>query len=344
MSSHIGSSRHYLHNGTAVPEGQLEAVGQLVADGRMCTATLITDRLVLSAAHCVCADSSPNNCSARATFTFQNVVPAGGGARRNVSVQGDVRVHPDFGAGDQWLLNDFSLVELDTPAHELVDSIVPIPVESPANRPEVGDSLTLVGFGLTGDDCMAPSAGKRITTVSVDSVSDITIRFNDEDTFVCPGDSGGPALNRDGRIVGVSSSGNFAGNSNYDPTYVAHEWIFPGTPAPVIAVPASLSFGKVPQRDTRLRTLRISNVGTAPLSLSVARSTPPPAGQPLSGFSWNAENTSVPSGGSLDISIRFSPRAEGLFRTSLRISHNASGTPRTIILSGEGLPRDVQPF
>jgi hypothetical protein len=42
----------------------------------------------------------------------------------------------------------------------------------------------------------------------------------------CPGDSGGPALNSRGNIVGIASSANSAGNSNYDPTYVAYSWIF----------------------------------------------------------------------------------------------------------------------
>lgn len=115
-------------------------------------------------------------------------------------------------------------------------------------------------------------------------------------------------------------------------------------PAPVLTVPTSLSFGNVPQKDMRVRNLRISNNGTAPLSVVVARSTPPPAGQPLSGFSWTAENTNVQPGGTFEIAVRFSPRAEGSFTTTLRISHNASGGPRTVTLRGRGLPRNVQPF
>ena len=62
--------------------------------------------------------------------------------------------------------------------------------------------------------------------MQVDSISDITIRFNNTNTYACPGDSGGPAINGRGHVVGICSSGNFAGNSNYDPTYVAYSWIF----------------------------------------------------------------------------------------------------------------------
>jgi S1-C subfamily serine protease len=68
-------------------------------------------------------------------------------------------------------------------------------------RPEPGDQLILVGspFGLQG-------------TVTTGVVSRVTRREIQTDAAANPGNSGGPALDKQGRLVGVLVSGG-------DPTY-----------------------------------------------------------------------------------------------------------------------------
>jgi len=232
VAQDVGQTQHRLSTGTPVPPGELEAVGTLPG----CTATLITPTLVLTAAHCVCPASSPTNCSAQTTFTLHDVFPIDdpttpvdeSATRTNVTIAGAVRVHPEFGMRG-WLREDLAVVTLVQAATQRAQ-VKPIAVAQPQDTPLPGETLTLVGFGMTGSGCQGPSSGKRRVALPAKGSEWGGIGFQHPNTYVCPGDSGGPVLNGAGHLVGVASWGDQS-SSVYRPTSFSYNWIF-GIPQP----------------------------------------------------------------------------------------------------------------
>jgi hypothetical protein len=190
-----------LEGGYTVPPGAYPAIGR-VNNG--CTGTLIEDRRVLTAAHCVCKDGNPAKCASRARFEFTAVfLPGASNTPVNVIVDGNVRVHPDFGVAG-WLREDIAVIELDSPASQVAPGIAPIPVENPHAVLSPGTMVRLVGFGHSGNDCKGPAV-KRFLDVPLTTAESARLMIKVPGKRNCPGDSGGPMLDNTGRVVGVMS-------------------------------------------------------------------------------------------------------------------------------------------
>jgi len=219
----IGKTEQALSKGIAVPAGELEAVGTVVGRGS-CTATLISDSRVLTASHCFCDDYG-KSCVSRGSFTLHDVRPvANPNTRQNITIGGTVRIHPEAGQRG-WLREDYAVVELDHPASS-VALVTPIPVEDPWNIPLENEIVTLVGFGKTEEACKSGSKGKMKMELPISSSGWGGIRLKNTRLYVCPGDSGGPILNKAGHVVGVASWGDSQEGSVYRPTSYAYNWIF----------------------------------------------------------------------------------------------------------------------
>jgi secreted trypsin-like serine protease len=180
-------------NGT-VDEGDSAVVALLASGQAYCTGTVVADRWVLTAAHCLQPPMSPSE-------VYIGKRPPADGQRRAVA---RTIVHPRFSFIG--LQNDLGLVEL-------VDSalVTPLPlIRRPLDQAWVGSIVRLAGFGSTSStDREAPL--KRTGTAKVTALAQQKFTLQGAPSQTCLADSGAPALyEEDGveYVVGVSSSGD----------------------------------------------------------------------------------------------------------------------------------------
>lgn len=172
-----------------------EAVGRLdVASGGFCTAALIRDRLLLTAAHCVY--DSNDKLIAPSEFLFRAGLRNGraDATRRIVSVV----PHPDFISDSRDRISvenigrDIAVLELAQPIR--YSGVEPFPI---AGRPFRGDEVTIVSYGR--DRAEAPSLQESCSILS--RLEDAVVM----DCDVIFGSSGSPVFQvRNGRALIVS--------------------------------------------------------------------------------------------------------------------------------------------
>ncbi len=167
-----------------------------------CTGSLITPRIILTAAHCG-ADLSPELIVALGKAFFGPSVDAPTATIGFTSFT----AHPDYeelsnGLGGTLGHNDVSIAVLSEDA-----PVAPVWVrEDAVAEEEIGTSMTSIGFGITNAQRQSGSGVKRSATLLLSDV-DETFLYSENDANpdggqICSGDSGGPQVVRlpDGRV------------------------------------------------------------------------------------------------------------------------------------------------
>jgi hypothetical protein len=186
-----------------------------ISNGGLCTGTLISPDLVLTAAHCILPQLLGASSQEQVTSQTQVIFDAdnlygGSGTARRVTA---TIPHPNFttnGLGD----NDIGLIRLQSP----VTDRTPTPINRLHDDAAVGISVTQVGYGATqvggqGAGRLFALDAKPTTSCSTFGASDAKLlcfsQSNGEGK--CQGDSGGPSFATIGgveRVVGVTSFGD----------------------------------------------------------------------------------------------------------------------------------------
>ncbi len=178
-------------------------VVRVVAGDTTCSGTLVAGDQVLTAHHCVSARAEDGTTLAQDVSAEDVRVELGSGYLPwgEVGVRAIIAPPCGHSAG----AGDIAVLVLD---RELVGVATLPPVLDRA--PTMGEYVEPAGFGV----CPATEDGIRKhvrTGGTLDAIRADRFRL---DASICPGDSGGPALTRDGELVGVISAAVMDGSAS----------------------------------------------------------------------------------------------------------------------------------
>ncbi|MBZ5714200.1 S1 family peptidase [Nannocystis pusilla] len=215
-----------IYGGDLVEPGSWPSVVAILMGDVLCTGTLVSDTVVLTAAHCLDSNPSPS---------LMHVVVGEDVFSQYDEVVGVVEhgSHPDFCGTDPDVCKvdiwDYGYVVLDRP----ITSVEPTrPIASQAEWDEsmyVGAPITVVGFG---DDEKDLKGFKRQVDVEIVRFSTTGLEFQAGGMGFdsCQGDSGGPAFvtlaSGELALAGVVSRGYTCGKGGfYGIPYAALCWL-----------------------------------------------------------------------------------------------------------------------
>jgi hypothetical protein len=235
----LGTDTRSIIGGTPVPEGALPAVGALVLQQftdkqAFCTATLISDRLLVTAAHCIRSWESLSSGAPYLKLGFFNGSLLADSSPLLAIAGSDV--HPAYQGGEPPAFlgeyNDIAVARLAQPV-----KVPPLRLIRPgeAKAIKAGASVLMAGYGLTNPSLKSSAGTKRqgTTTIGETGPAELWI-LGDGQPQKCSGDSGGPTIlevegenGKEQRLIGVASRAGENCTGGSVETRIDHylEWI-----------------------------------------------------------------------------------------------------------------------
>jgi V8-like Glu-specific endopeptidase len=178
------------------------AVGMLYASGGwICTATLISPTVLLTAAHCV------QDASASTKFYVTFETQTSGLSLNNFLPVKSTHWNTKFNRSNLGGGYDVAVAILASP----ITNRTPIPYNTSAlGSGDIGKAVRIVGYGNNNGQTASGSGTKRQATVKLNSVGNLIINVGQSGKTTCQGDSGGPTFMNIGgveRVIGVTSYG-----------------------------------------------------------------------------------------------------------------------------------------
>lgn len=180
----------------------------------LCTASLIAPNLLLTARHCVSEGAGENVVCGRTQFqppvTGENTAATNDTAPSNKSTfyrGAEVRVPSD---GSDLCGYDIALIILSTPVPASKAAPLVPRIDQPVVR---GEEYTAIGYGVNEGGERNPGRMQR-GDLAVRCLGSQCAEFGLTasefmgETGVCSGDSGGPAIDTEGKVIGVVSRGS----------------------------------------------------------------------------------------------------------------------------------------
>lgn len=183
----------------------------------MCTGTLISPNLVLTAAHCLRGQSKSQ---IRIGFSINVINKLDPETMVEVA---DMVIHPKYGSTGR--LNDVALIAL---AKTAPAPYKPVGIISDKYKMEIGMPMLLAGYGVINDANGEDTEALRKVTVPMAKIIDadaILVTDQTKNTGACNGDSGGPAyLEKDGLLYVYGITRGPHANAPHCHAYGEYTW------------------------------------------------------------------------------------------------------------------------